>query len=440
MQKRFFAPVDNSALIVFRMLFGFLVVCESWGAILTGWVKNAFITPQHTFAFIDFPWLKPLPGDGMYAYFIVMGMMGLGIMLGYRYRLAAWGFALMWAGVYFMQKTNYNNHYYLMVLMSVMMAVVPAHRDYSLDARRDPALRATTCPQWCLWLFILQIGMVYTYAGIAKLHADWLMARPVSIWFDAKAGYPVVGPLLAQEWFRYFVAWGGAGFDLLIFPALLWRKTRPFAFAVCVCFHLFNSAVFQVGIFPYMGIGFCLFFFPPSALQKLFLKRRAQRHIPIPSENNARRPGWVMALFFIWMLVQVVLPLRNLAFPGNVNWTEEGHRMSWRMMLRAKSGQVEFRVEDVATGEHWRVSPYRYLTPKQVVAVATRPDMCWQFVQILKKEYQAEGREVRIFAQGQASLNGRPFQPLYHPEADLASVEWSRWKPAEWIVPLLETD
>jgi vitamin K-dependent gamma-carboxylase len=436
MSERLFNGVDNSPLVAFRIIFGFLVICESWGAILTGWVKNAFITPQITFPFIDFPWLKPLPGYGMYGYFFVMGLMGFGIMLGYRYRLAAWGFAVMWAGVYFMQKTNYNNHYFLLLLLNILMALVPAHSDYSLDARRNPSIRNQTCPQWCLWLFIIQIGIVYTYAGVAKLHTDWLMAMPISIWFDAKAGYPIVGPLLAKEWFRYFVAWGGVAFDLFIFPALLWSRTRKWAFLACIFFHLFNSAVFQVGIFPYMGIAFCLFFFPGATIRRLFFRKSSFGAHVQAWWYPAWRKQLLVGFLLVWIAVQVALPLRHLLFPGQVNWTEEGHRMSWRMMLRAKSAQVEFLVEDKATAERWRVSPYRYLTPKQVVAVASRPDMCWQFVQILKREHLEKGQEVRIYAVGQASLNGRPYQRLYDPTVDLAAEPWSRTKASAWIVPL----
>ncbi len=40
------------------------------------------------------------------------------------------------------------------------------------------------------------------------------------------------------------------------------------------------------------------------------------------------------------MIWQVYLPVRHYFIPGNVFWTEEGHRMAWRMMLRNKAGEV----------------------------------------------------------------------------------------------------
>ena len=80
-----FQPVDNSQLILFRIIFGFLITCEAWGAILTGWVQRAFIEPKMNFPFLDFDFLHPLPGEGMIYYFLLMGVFGVLVMLGYKY-------------------------------------------------------------------------------------------------------------------------------------------------------------------------------------------------------------------------------------------------------------------------------------------------------------------------------------------------------------------
>ena len=57
-----FTRIDNSALIIFRVFFGFLIAAEAIGAIFTGWVKRTLIEPQFTFNFIGFDFLQPLPG------------------------------------------------------------------------------------------------------------------------------------------------------------------------------------------------------------------------------------------------------------------------------------------------------------------------------------------------------------------------------------------
>ncbi|WP_221408160.1 HTTM domain-containing protein [Fulvivirga imtechensis] len=437
--QKLFRPVDNSPLILFRIVFGLLIFLEAWGAILTGWVKRAFIEPVYTFPFMDFAWLQPLPGYGMYIYYIIMGIAGLMVMLGLYYRLGIGIYTIMWSGVYFMQKTNYNNHYYLLVLLCLLMCLVPAQAYASMDAKRRPALKSLICPQWCLWIFALQITIVYIYASVAKMHADWFYAKPVSIWFDYKSDYFLIGPLLAKKWFQYAVAYGGILFDLLIAPGLIWKKTRKYAFIASIFFHIFNSAVFQVGIFPYMGIAIGVFFFEPEVVRKIFFKKKPKPAV-VNDSLYSPKPLLIMALA-VYFVIQLLLPLRHWLFPGSSIWTEEGHRLAWHMMLRVKTGFVSFDVVDPKSGKQWKVRPVEYLTPKQSRAVATRPDMCWQFVQILKKEYAVKGfPEIEIYANSSVSLNGRPMQPLYDREVDLAKIEWKRFEHSEWLLPLKSDD
>lgn len=138
LQAFLFKRIDNSQLILFRMIFGFLLACEAWGAIATGWVRKVLIEPKMNFPFFDLDFLHPLPGNGMIYYFALMGVFGVLIMLGLKYRMAMIGYAIMWSGVYFMQKTSYNNHYYLMVLLTWLFCFIPANRSHSIDVKLKP--------------------------------------------------------------------------------------------------------------------------------------------------------------------------------------------------------------------------------------------------------------------------------------------------------------
>ena len=139
-----------------------------------------------TFSFIGFEWLQPLPGNGMYYYFILMGIFGMLITLGYRYRFSAFAFAVMWSGVYLMQKTSYNNHYYLLMLLAFIMGFLPAHQNLSLDAHLNPKIKKDWMYNWVRWLIIGQLFIVYTYASIAKLYADWLDFSIIEILMKGK--------------------------------------------------------------------------------------------------------------------------------------------------------------------------------------------------------------------------------------------------------------
>lgn len=434
----FSTHVDNSALIVFRIIFGFLIFLESIGAIFTGWVKETFIDPTYHLPFIGFEWLQPLPGYGMYGYYLVMATFGLMVMLGLFYRFSIAAFTCMWTVTYLMQKFNYNNHYYLLILLCILMMLVPANQYASLDVKRKPVIKSLTCPRWCLWVFIIQLWLVFTYAAIAKIQPDWLSARPVSLWFQYKTDYPIIGPLLATNWIKWVVAYGGIFFDLFIVPLLLWKRTRVLAFIASLVFHGFNSAVFQIGIFPYLMIAADVFFFEPEKVRKFFFKNKPSVQTNTNSPTAYSLPNTIVAgILAIFFVLQIALPLRHLFFPGDVNWTEEGHRMSWRMMLRSKGGNLYFKLRNSQTKEEWNVYMSEYLTDVQAADVATHPDMIWQFVQLLKKMYAAKGiQQLGIYAVSEASLNGRPYQTFIDPTIDLARVEWKPFTHSHWILPM----
>lgn len=432
LDKILFKPVSNTALVIFRVLFGFLITAEAWGAIMTGWVREVFIEPKYTFPFIDFEWLQPLPGNGMYYYFVLMGCFGVMVMLGYRYRLAMIAYTIMWTVVYLMQKTHYNNHYYLLMLLCFIMCFLPAHRRFSLDNKRNPEMTSDTCPYWCLLIFVIQMCIVYPYAGIAKINADWMSTDVIRMMMVAKSDFPLIGSVLQEKWMLGFITYGGIFFDLLIAPLLLWQKSRRWAFFALIFFHLFNSAVFQVGIFPYMGIALSIFFFPPEKVHQFFFRKEK---LPVVNINHYTPKRAITYTIILWAVVQFLLPLRHWLYPGDVNWTEEGHRLSWRMMLRIKSGYVVFRAKDSINGVEEKIDISKYLTAKQQFLVASRPDMCWQFVQILKRDFEAQGKsQFEIYAEGKVSLNGNPSRIFYDPGYNLANAHWYRFKPSEWVL------
>jgi len=434
MKRWLFERTDNITLVLFRFFYGFLMATEAFGALMTGWVRRTLVEPEFTFNFIGFDWIQPLPGWGMYFYFALMGVMGLFIMAGYRYRFASFAFAFMWTGVYLMQKTSYNNHYYLMVLLGFIMAFLPAHRDLSLDVLRKPELKRQWMPKGITVLITAQLVIVYTYASVAKLYADWLDFSFLKILMESKRNLPVIGTFLQQEWVHTAMGIFGLVFDAVVIWALLWKPTRKVAFALSIFFHLFNSYVFKIGIFPYLSLAFCVFFFPADELRRWFHLPRDEElsEDPIKIPKHSR---WSLPVIGTYLLIQFLLPLRHHLIEGPVLWTEEGHRMSWRMMLRSRNGNVSIRVVNKTDGTTKRVELQRYLTRKQMRKVATYPDFIWQFCQRLKREYEEEGQEIEIYVTGRVSINRKNPQALIDPTVDMATAEWNYFFHNDWILP-----
>lgn len=428
-----FKQIDNSALIVFRILFGLIITAQAWGSILTGYVRERVLSTQFTFNFMGFDFIQPFPGIWMYLFFVVMGLAGIGVTLGYKYRFSMGLFTVMWTWTYLMSKTGYNNHYYLLILLCIFMWVAPANRYLSLDAKHRPERKRLHMSQWIPLFVIVQMGIVYTFATVAKLYPDWLDGTVATNLMAAKAGYPIIGGLLQQSWAIWTVAYFGIFFDLLIVPLMLWNKTRPFAFPAAVFFHIFNSIVFQIGIFPYLALALFIFFYPPKTIHRFFLKRKPfyeAGEILLPKQQKV-----IVAFLGIWFIIQLALPLRHWFIKGDVLWTEEGHRLSWRMMLRSRSGHSTFKIVDKKTGEEIYLNKKDYLTPRQQVATATKPDIIWQFSQRLKKEYEAQGKEVAIYVTSWVSVNGHRAELFINPEVDMAQAKWNYFGHNDWILP-----
>ncbi|MEM7379845.1 MAG: HTTM domain-containing protein [Bacteroidota bacterium] len=433
LNRLLFSKIDNGSLLLFRIFFGILISFEGFGAIATGWVRRTLIEPKFTFNFIGFEWLQPLPGNGMYVYFAIMGTLGLLIAIGYKYRYAMIAFALMWSGVYLMQKTSYNNHYYLLALISVIMCFFPANRGYSLDAKLNPEIRTDSMYSYVKWIVVLQLFIVYTYASVAKLYGDWLDFSFIDVLMRSRKDYFLIGELLQESWFQKVIGVSGILFDLLIIPALLWKRTRLFAFIVSIFFHLFNSFVFQIGIFPYLALAFTVFFFGPETIKKRFLSNKT-----LYTGNGISFPSYKKVLLLVggvYFIIQIALPLRHHFFEDNVLWTEEGHRLSWRMMLRSRNGSIQFRLVNRTTGKSEYVKLENYLTKKQRRKVASYPDFMWQFAQRLKKEYAAKGEEVSVYALVRVRINDHRYRTFIDPKTDLANVPWRHLKHHNWILP-----
>ena len=396
---------------------------------MTGWVKKVLIEPQFTFSFIGLEWLQPLPHNLMYVYFVVMGIMGIFIMLGLKYTYSIITYTFLWAGVYFMQKSSYNNHYYLLLLISFCMIFLPANKYKSLDVKFGFVEDKQTMPKWVSLLFITQILIVYFYASIAKIYPDWLDGTFTRNLLQGTTTRPFFLELFSQKWFYMFIAYTGIVFDLLIVPLFLFKKTRTIALICSVIFHTFNAIVLQIGIFPFFALTFILFFYEPETIRKIFLKDK-------PISNHEKldfSTSKVFKYLFIpYIIIQIALPLRHHFIEGDVFWTEEGHRLSWRMMLRERSGFIVIKIQDNKTGETSIYDYNKNLSSKQARQLATKPDFIWQYCQKIKKEYA--NKDISIFIDCKNSINRKPLQTLIDPKTDFTKANWNYFFHNEWLI------
>jgi hypothetical protein len=194
-------------------------------------------------------------------------------------------------------------------------------------------------------------------------------------------------------------------------------------------------------MFPWIMIGSALVFFAPDwprrVLRALGRSGAPQEAIAV-RQPSSRRPVLV-ALALVYAAVQLVVPLRFLAYGGDVRWHEQGMRFSWRVMVREKNGSVTFLVKSPARDRVWQVSPGRYLTPLQEREMAGQPDLILQLGHHIRRDFRARGYgEVEVRVEALVSLNGRRLAPLIDPRVDLTLVSDGFGK-ARWILPVPTT-
>lgn len=410
MNKFITAPKDIAPLVTFRILFGLLMAVGAIRFIANGWIERLYIEPQFFFKFYGFAWVEPLGVTGMYAVFSVIVLSALGIAFGCFYRLSTIVFFVLFTYVELIDATNYLNHYYLVCLFAFILMFLPAHRAFSIDVWRKPKLRVNYVPAWTIHILVLQLTIVYTCAGIAKLNADWIFkALPLSIWLPEHKSLPIIGTLFSYKWIAFLFSWGGAFYDLTIAYFLMYAPTRKIAYMLVVLFHLMTYLLFNIGLFPFIMIFSTLIFFPAQTHKKWL------SYFGYHNDNNvtfAFSTYWTTVmrpLFICYIILQLFLPFRHWLYEGNVLWNEQGYRFSWRVMLVEKIGQVTFYVEDKEQKRKTEIINGRYLTQFQEKQMSIQPDFMLQFAQFLKNEFQVVHgmKNPIITVDAHVALNGR---------------------------------
>ena len=452
-----FKQVDASSLAMFRIGFGALLLFDSINTLaLCPTCRN--IGPDLLFKYRHFEWVEPWSGIGLWVHWGFMAMCALAVMVGYHYRLALLIFTLGFTYGFLLEQAYYLNHYYMVILFCIIMLFVPAHCKWSFDAGRDKKIASGTVPRWAILVLLLQLEIILIWAGIVKLNPDWLNLEPLRMWMQARREYyPDFFTQITGNAGIALGAYGAIALHLLGGPLLFFRRTRPWVLVAYAIFHTTNTLVFNIGIFPWFTFFASFLFLSPDWPLKVrdkFSRKKSTafseddkvNSIPIqPAVNStiveqsnsatAQRVV-IVAAMTLWLGSQILIPMRNWFYPGNVAWTEDGHRFSWRMKLRSKHGSALFHVH--AADQSWVVDPRQHLNAKQLRKMPCTPDMVWQFGKFLENEWAEKGfSDVSVTVDSQCSLNGRNRQTFFKPDLDLTSV--SRDELAvNWLEPLHE--
>jgi vitamin K-dependent gamma-carboxylase len=440
-------PVDGSSLAVFRMAFSLFMlwmIFEYWH---NNWI--ALLSSKVPFHFSYLSGMPTFAGDGIYILFLVMALLAVQIGVGILYRPACLLFCCAETYVFMLEKSFYQNHLYLVCLLSFLLFVVSANRTWSFD--NIEAKLAPFVPRWNYLLLKFQFVIVYFFGGIAKLNPDWLHGEPQTSWMQQIASTDhTFGSIIGQPWFAFLITYGGIAVDLSVGFLLAYRPTFWIGATIAIVFHLINSHLFSIGIFPWMMIASIGLFapedWPRRVLRKFFPSSSEPPNPVLPAPDSVNSTSWrgrlnicTLVFLHLYILVQILIPLRRFLYPGDVNWTEQGHRFAWGMKLRDKAVPIfSMAAIDPKSGVRRKID-LSVLEPYQLTQMKTHPDMILQFAHAFADEKQKQtGVRPIVHARCIAMLNRHPGQDMIVSDIDLAN-EPIDLMPARFILPLMSS-
>lgn len=444
--------ISAAPLAVYRIGFGLLMLFSTIRFMLNGWVETQYIQPKFHFSYYGFEWVPYPSNTGIYILFSLMIIGAILITLGLLYRFGAFLFFFCFTYVELLDKANYLNHYYFVSLIAFLLLLIPANRHFSLDVKLGLTKHSDKCPKWHIRILQFQIAIVYIFAGIAKLESDWLFqAQPLKYWLHTAHHYEIVGSLLKQDWVAYTFAWFGCIYDLTIVLFLSLNRTRKVAYFFVIVFHLSTWMLFPIGVFPWVMMMATLIFFAPEFHERILNFIRL-----IIGYQNPKKVGinksWipkplVTAVIGSYIVLQVFLPFRYLAYEGDLFWKEQGFRFSWRVMLMEKAGHASFFIKDKDSKTELEIKNSEYLTANQEKMMSTQPDMILQYAHYLEQVYRdttviRHGVEMNfsnpeVHAEVYVTLNARPHQLFVDKEHNLAMIQ-NDLSERKWVEDFIE--
>ena len=450
-----FKEVDASTLSLFRIIFGAFMFYQMIYYYKVDYTYQLMAGPEFLFHYPYLEFLVPLPDLFLKTILAALVVSTILIAVGVLYRYALTFFFLGFSYFSFIDKTIYNNHLYLIALIAFVMIFMEADKKYSLKRQKKSSPK--TVPNWNIRLLQFLFLVVYFYGGLSKLSADWLNGSIAEIMYTASQG-SFLHELVPKQLLVGIITFGGLIYDLMIGFLLLYRPTRKIGFILVLFFNITNGVVLfgDIGLFPYFMIFAAILFFESEKVGKfidqLFSKNQktgkkkkaalktSAAPTTIPKGNWDKRQHYVAGCLAVFVIFQLLFPLRYLALTDNPDWTGIGSRFAWRMKMQSrKLVDMKMTVIDRTTEAVTQIDHASFLSANQYKHMIEDPYAVIQFAKYIHKKANTRGMvDPIVKASIMVSFNGRTPQLMINPDVDLSRVNESPFASNYWISPLKE--
>ncbi|HRC55558.1 MAG TPA: HTTM domain-containing protein, partial [Kofleriaceae bacterium] len=270
------------------------------------------------FALAHVPWLSAL-GPGRDSFVIAQGLisaLAVAAALGMTSRAAMLALSGLYGWCYFGSQLDSYQHHYLVWIVVTLWAFVPApaaqrapaargREDGSGDSQADGGLASVRSV--ALRLVLLQLGIMYLWAAVAKLDARWIDGTAMSQqlrgalrdWIDATMGVAVASRLvIVVELVLAVTVW----------RARAWRWALPLGVSLHA---LIAVSRLEIGLFSYLMMALYVLLLPEPLVARLAgLGRWWRRRSPWRAWRRGLVLGLVASAAALLLLVRPPLPAR----------------------------------------------------------------------------------------------------------------------------------
>lgn len=448
LKQKLFKPVDAFTTECFLRFFGVIVLLQVYSYTKFNFIEGGILAPKFLFQFDFFEFVKPLPPSAMKFILLLIFASGVLLIINRLRKVAMSIFIFCFSYFFLLEKSYYNNHFYLFILVAIIFLFYNPF----IDAKTGKKVM----PYWFLLLMQTQIVIVYFYGGIAKINYDWVFKQqPLRILLTDSAKNALLPDLNGSLFALYLLTYGGLFYDLFVGFMLWIKQTRKFAIVVSVLFHLSNLFLFNfgesgdIGGFPFFMIGSLILFVDPEFIRiKLYgiipsikkpIDHKKLKHQTKTEINFSKNTNLVLTLVSIYLSFQLLFPLRHLLYNGNTSWTAKASKWAWRMKIHTKVPQIKFYVKPSDRDSIQPVSDGQLINTMQKYQIGEDPVMVLQFAQFLGKELKKAGyTNAQVFASAKVSLNGRPFYPVVDSTVNLLTLTHNKFASDKWILEMPE--
>lgn len=307
----------------------------------------------------------------------------------------------------------------------------------SLSAESD-----SNVPYWNYFLIKFQFFILYFIAGLKKLTTEWLSGYAMTNLGHHWIFSPFRMFLSVQMTELLFIHWFAALFDTLIAFLMIWKASRKYALPVMISFHLMNSRLFEIGMFPWVCLAQTQLFFPIDWIK--LLRKGSHSEPNIVCEKAATSTEKLRTyLILTYCGLQLFLPYSHFITKGYNNWTNGLYGYSWDMMISTyETTATSIKVIDNSNNRTHFLEPYAFTEYDRWTKSA---DMAKQYAHCISDKLTTffdsnplESKDISVYFDVWCSMNRRFQQRVFDPSEDLLKAKWSPFQETQWVLPLLD--